>query len=523
MEKIFSVVYYGLTYLMIPMHTNGKLPAVLIILDGWGHRDEVEDNAIAAAKTPFFDHLLATYPHALLDASAYSVGLPEGQMGNSEVGHMTIGAGKIIDTDLVRISKAADNHEFVTNPAFVQLFEHVKKYDSVLHVKGLVSSGGIHSHSSHLYAFLKAAKEAGITKIAIHAFTDGRDTGPRSAAAYLRELEDVIDDVGIGFIATAAGRLYAMDRDNNWDRLEKVEKAIFEGACERTYHACKPSAIMEELYEEGVVDEMLEPVMFFDHDGHHYSVQPNDGVFFFNFRSDRARMLASKISERAQNENLCFVTLTQYDKNLPALVAFPPVDIDTTLGNEVSLAGLTQAHIAETEKYAHATYFLNCLHDGLYPGEEHILVESNKVKTHDLAPEMKAKEIADKALEQIEQGTDFLFINFANADMVGHTGNVAAIKVAVETVDRELQRVVEAVVGKGGAVFITADHGNAEQNMDRVTGERHTAHTTNLVPAIVAGSEGVLQNGTLADVAPTMLHIMGLPQPEGMTGKNLLE
>ncbi len=499
-----------------------KIPAVLIVLDGWGHRDEVEDNAIAEAPTPFFDHLWNTYPHALLDASADSVGLPAGQMGNSEVGHMTIGAGKIIDTDLVRISKAAMNHEFATNPAFVQLFDHVKQYDSTLHVQGLVSSGGIHSHSDHLFAFLKAAKEAGITKIAIHAFTDGRDTGPRSAAAYLRELEDVIDDLGIGFIATAAGRLYAMDRDNNWDRLEKVEKAVFEGVCDRQYHACKPSAIMQELYEEGVVDEQLEPVMFFDHDGNHYTVQPNDGVFFFNFRSDRARMLASKVCEHAQNENLCFVTLTQYDKNLPAHVAFPPIDIDTTLANEVSLAGLTQAHIAETEKYAHATYFLNCLHEGQYPGEEHIMVESNKVKTHDLAPEMKAKEIADKAVEQIEKGTDFLFINFANADMVGHTGNVEAIKVAVETVDRELKRVVEATLAKNGVVFVTADHGNAEQNVDRSTGETHTAHTTNLVPAIVTLKKGVLQNGTLADIAPTMLHVMGLAQPEGMTGKNLL-
>jgi 2,3-bisphosphoglycerate-independent phosphoglycerate mutase len=504
------------------MYTERKKPAILIVLDGWGHRDEREDNAIAMAKTPFYDHLLATYPHALLDASSGSVGLPEGQMGNSEVGHMTIGAGKIIDTDLVRISKAALANEFVINPAFVQLFEHVKKYDSVLHVKGLVSSGGIHSHSSHLFAFLKAAKEAGITKIAIHAFTDGRDTGPRSAAAYLKELEDVIDDLGIGFIASATGRLYAMDRDNNWDRLEKVEKAIFEGACDRTYNLCKPSAIMQELYAEGVVDEQLEPVMFLDHDGHHYSVQPNDGVFFFNFRSDRARMLASRIGEKAQNENLCFVTLTQYDKNLPAQVAFPPIDIDTTLANEVSLAGLTQAHIAETEKYAHATYFLNCLHEGQYPGEEHILVESNKVKTHDLAPEMKAREIADKAVEQIEKGTDFLFINFANADMVGHTGNVEAIKVAVETVDHELKRVVEAALAKKGVVFITADHGNAEQNMDRTTGEMHTAHTTNLVPAIVTVSGVTIQNGTLADVAPTMLHLMSLSQPEGMTGRNLV-
>ncbi|MCA9362108.1 2,3-bisphosphoglycerate-independent phosphoglycerate mutase [Candidatus Kaiserbacteria bacterium] len=504
------------------MNTAKTTPVALIVLDGWGHREELEDNAIGTAATPFYDHLMATYPHALLDASSGSVGLPEGQMGNSEVGHMTIGAGKIIDTDLVRISKAAQNNEFATNPAFVQLFDHVKQYNSTLHVKGLVSPGGIHSHSQHLFAFLKAAKEAGITKIAIHAFTDGRDTGPKEAAAYLKELEDIIDDLGIGVIATASGRLYAMDRDNNWDRLEKVEKAVFEGVCDLEYTNCKPSEVVKELYAEGVIDELMEPVVFLNALGERYTVQANDGVFFFNFRSDRARMLSTKISEKAQNENLCFVTMTQYDKNLPALVAFPPIDIDTTLANEISLAGLTQAHIAETEKYPHATYFLNCLHEGQYPGEEHLLVPSQKVKTHDLAPEMRAKEIADKAVEQIENGTDFLFINFANADMVGHTGNVEAIKVAVETVDRELKRVAEAVLAKGGVLFITADHGNAEQNVDRTTGEKHTAHTTNLVPAIITKEGITVQNGTLADVAPTTLSLLGLTPPEAMTGENLL-
>ncbi len=500
---------------------NTIKPHVLIILDGWGHREECKYNAIAEAKTPFMDHLLATYPHTLLDASAGSVGLPEGQMGNSEVGHMTIGAGKIIDTDLVRISKAAINNEFATNPAFVQLFAHVKQYDSTLHVKGLVSSGGIHSHSSHLFAFLKAAKEAGVTKIAIHAFTDGRDTGPKQAARYLKELEDIIDDLGIGVIATASGRLYAMDRDNNWDRLEMVEKAVFEGVCNREYQNCKPSEVVQELYKEGVIDELMEPVVFLNAVGERYTVQPNDGVFFFNFRSDRARMFSKKICEKAQNENLCFVTMTQYDKNLPALVAFPPIDIDTTLANEISLAGLTQAHIAETEKYPHATYFLNCLHEGQYPGEEHILVDSQKVKTHDLAPEMRAREIADKAIEQIEKGTNFIFINFANADMVGHTGNVEAIKVAVETVDRELKRVTEATLVQGGTVIVTADHGNAEQNVDSNTGECHTAHTTNMVPFIVT-TKGSLTPGTLADIAPTVLALMNLPQPISMTGRNLL-
>ncbi|MEY3783859.1 MAG: hypothetical protein RLZZ230_181 [Candidatus Parcubacteria bacterium] len=497
-------------------------PTVLIVLDGWGHREDILDNGIASAETPFFDYLNDTYAHSFLEASSGSVGLPDGQMGNSEVGHMTIGAGKIINTDLVRISKAVENNEFATNPAFVQLFDHVKKHDSVLHINGLLSSGGIHSHSNHLFAFLKAAKEVGITKIAIHAFTDGRDTGPRSASSYLRELEDVIDDVGIGFIATASGRLYAMDRDNNWDRLEKVEKAIFEGVCDIKYTDCKPSAVMAELYEEGVVDETLEPVIFLDAEGKHYAINEHDGIFFFNFRSDRARMLSSKIVTHAEQKDLCFVTLTEYDKNLPSLVAFPPIAITTTLGKEISDAGLTQAHIAETEKYPHATYFLNCCHELPYPGEEHIMVPSRKdVLTHDLAPKMMAKEIADKAIECVEKGTDFIFINFANADMVGHTGNKPAIKIAVEEVDMQLKRVVEAVTKKGGVVFITADHGNAELNVDKETGEKHTAHTTNHVPAIVT-TVGKLQDGTLADIAPTILHIMGLPQPTEMTGKNLL-
>jgi 2,3-bisphosphoglycerate-independent phosphoglycerate mutase len=496
---------------------------ILIVLDGWGHRDETTHNAIAEAPTPFFDHLVATYPHTLLDASSGSVGLPDGQMGNSEVGHMTIGAGKIIDTDLVRISKSITNNEFATNPAFVTLFEHVKKYDSVLHIKGLLSPGGVHSHSSHLYAFLKAAKEAGVTKIAIHAFTDGRDTGPKSAAAYLKELENVIDDVGIGFIATASGRFYAMDRDNNWDRLKRVEDMIFDGTCTKTYCTCTPSEVMEELYEEGVVDEHLEPIMFLDEEGHHYAVNDNDGIFFFNFRSDRARMLSQKITEHAGEKNLCFVTLTEYDKNIPAIVAFPPITITTTLAQEISDARLTQAHIAETEKYAHATYFLNCCHELPYPGEEHILIESRKdVPTHDLAPRMRAREIADAAIAAMEKGTDFIFINFANADMVGHTGNVEAIRVAISEVDTQLKRVVDAALAQNGVVFITADHGNAEENVHKETGEKHTAHTTNLVPCIITKQGLSIKNGTLADVAPTMLHLMNIPKPDAMTGHSLI-
>jgi len=496
-------------------------PVALIILDGWGYREETGNNAIETANTPFFDSLLRSFPHSLLDASEGSVGLPDGQMGNSEVGHMTIGAGAVIDTDLVRISKAAVGNEFLRNTAFGTLFTHVLKHDSVLHVKGLLSDGGIHSHMDHLSAFLEAAKAAGITKIAIHAFTDGRDTGPQSGASYLRNLEEIIDDLGIGFIATASGRFYAMDRDKNWDRIGKAERAIFHGDADRTVQNRRPSEMLSELYAEGVMDEHLEPVVFLDENGEAYPVRENDGILFFNFRSDRSRQLSPRIVEHAKEKNLCFVTLTQYDEALPAIVAFPPSLPATTLGHEIAKAGLRQTHVAETEKYAHSTYFLNGGHELPCEGEEDILVESRKdVRTHDEAPEMRAREIADRAIDTLGRGTDFLFINFANADMVGHTGNVPKIIEAVECLDRELRRVVEAVSEKGGIAVITADHGNAELNIDPETGDIHTAHTTNPVPFIVT-APGTVNPGGLSDIAPTVLSLLGLPVPEAMTGKML--
>lgn len=505
------------------MNATPKKPIVLIVLDGWGILDTIEHNAIALADTPFYDHLWETYPHTVLDASEEKVGLPTGQMGNSEIGHMTIGAGKTIDTDLVRIAKAIRDKTWDANPAFTELFDHVKKYNSTLHVQGLVSPGGVHSHSSHLYAFLESAKNAGIQNVIIHAFTDGRDTPPQSAASYLRELEDVIEKVGIGFIATAAGRFYAMDRDNNWDRLQKAEDAIF--SCKgKICTNKKPSEVFQELYKDGILDEHTEPLIFLDENGKSYPVQENDGIFFFNFRSDRGRMLSQRILEKTQEKNLCFVTLTQYDSTFTCLVAFPPIGIDTTLAAEVSKASLTQAHIAETEKYPHATYFLNGGKQDPHEGELHILIESRKdVTTHDQAPKMRAKEIADKAIECLKQKTDFIFINFANADMVGHTANQPAVLEAVEEVDLQLRRVVEETLAQGGAVFITSDHGNAEVMIDPVTGEKHTAHTTNLVPGILTDTAYTLKpTGSLADIAPTILSLFHIKQPESMTGSNLL-
>jgi len=493
---------------------------MLIVLDGWGWREDAKDNPIVEAATPFWDALWAEYPHSLIDASEEHVGLPEGQVGNSEIGHMTIGAGTVIDTDLVRITKAIRENTLVDNPALVQLFEHVKKHDSVLHLQGLVSPGGVHSHQEHLYAILEIAKKAGIAKIAIHAFTDGRDTAPQSAVAYLEALEQKLEALGVGRIASISGRFYAMDRDNNWDRLAKVEDALFNGNGKPING--KASAHIATLHAQGHMDEHFEPMICVDTEGQCAPIRENDGVLFFNFRSDRARMLSKKVAERADADNIFFATLTEYDKALKSAVLFPPSSITTTLAAEISKAGLTQVHIAETEKYAHATYFLNGGRETPHERERHVLVESRKdVTTHDQAPKMRAKEIADEAIQVIAEGTDFLFINFANADMVGHTGNRDAVILAVEEVDAQLKRVVEAATAAGGVVFITADHGNAETNIDPATGERHTAHTNNVVPAILTQKGVTLQNGTLADVAPTILRVMDLPQPSAMTGHSL--
>jgi len=505
-----------------------KKPVCLIILDGWGHREEKENNAIAQAKTPFFDSLIARYPHTLLDASQESVGLPHGQMGNSEIGHMTMGTGRVIDVDLVKINKAAAAGKFNTNPAFVELFAHVKKYNSTLHVTGLVGIGGVHSHQDHLLAFLKAAVAAGIKKIAVHAITDGRDLPPQSGAQYLKELEGVFADLGCGAIATVHGRFYAMDRDKNWERLAKTEAAMFAGEG-KIYRGAVPSEVLTGLYKDSVVDEHVEPMVFLDETGKGWPISQNDGVFFFNFRPDRARQLSERIIAHRQELNLCFVTLTEHDKTLGALVAFPQKDISDSLSETLASAELTQSHIAETEKYAHLTYFFNGGHEQPHAREQFFLIESHRdVPTHDLAPEMRAQEIADKAVERIKTGDDFVVINFANADMVGHTANAPAIITAVETVDRVLKQVVDEVITHHGIAIVTADHGNAEVNRDPVTDERHTAHTINLVPFIVASESADIhlstatKPGTLADIAPTILTLMHLDIPSSMTGKSLV-
>lgn len=503
---------------------------LLIVLDGWGYREDTTHNAVAAAKKPFFDSIWKEYPHTLLEASGLDVGLPAGQMGNSEIGHTTIGAGTVIDTDLVRIAKSIKNDGFGKIPAFVQLFDHVKKNGSTLHVKGLLGNGGVHAHQDHLVAFIKAAKEAGISKIAVHVYTDGRDTAPQSSAQFLRELESDLEKIGAGFIATATGRFYAMDRDNNWDRIEVATNAIFHGKGNVQKAGAIPSEVIADLHSKGVLDEHLEPVIFLDKNGKNYHIEPHDGVFFFNFRADRAREISKKILERVEKDDICYVTLTQYDTSFRCETAFPPRIIDTTIAKEVSNAHLSQAHIAETEKFPHATYFLNGGIEKPYPNEKHILLDSRKdVKTHDEAPEMRAEAIADKAIEEIKAGTNFIFINFANPDMVGHTANVAAIKKAIETVDSQLKRVLDTLKTHDGVAFVTADHGNAEVNVDPQTGEKHTAHTINPVPAIITskdihfGNGPTTVSGGLSDIAPTILALLGLPKPSGMTGKILVK
>jgi 2,3-bisphosphoglycerate-independent phosphoglycerate mutase len=502
------------------MKKNPKV--LLIILDGWGYSENKEHNSIAMAETPYFDYLWQNFPHAILKASGEAVGLPDGQMGNSEVGHTIIGAGKPIPTDLVKIAKTIKEGGLKKIPAILELFDHVKKHNSVLHIKGLLSPGGVHSHSDHFYEFLRLAKEMNIEKIAIHVFTDGRDTPPQSSNQYLKELEEEIGRIGIGFIATASGRFYAMDRDNNWDRLKKVEDAIFDGIGKTSN--IRPSETITELHKEGVFDQYIEPIIFLDDKNNGIKVEKNDGILFLNFRKDRARMLTQKILNIRNDRNLCLVTMTQYDKSFDCLVAFPPEKIETTLSEQISRANMNQAHIAETEKFAHVTYYLNGGRQVAYPKEEDILIESRKdIKTHDEAPEMRSREIADATIKQISLNKNFIAVNFANPDMVGHTENTDAIVKAIEYLDIELKRVAEEARRNNYHIIITADHGNAEMNYDVESKQLHTAHTNNPVPIIYIGDKNKkIENGTLSDIAPTVLGLLQINKPKDMTGDNLL-
>jgi 2,3-bisphosphoglycerate-independent phosphoglycerate mutase len=506
-------------------------PLALIVLDGFGHSPRTQGNAIALARTPHFDEWFRTFPNTLIEASGHAVGLQAGQMGNSEVGHLNIGAGRVVRTDISRIDYAIETGEFFRNPVLVQAMEHPKLNDSALHICGLVSHGGVHSWHEHLYALLRMAKERKVERVFIHAFLDGRDTAPDSGAGYLRELIEKMSEYGVGRIASLVGRYYAMDRDKRWERTQRAYRLMRYGEGRGRQDAV--AAILES-YAEGVTDEFVMPVVITGDDQKPVAtVNDRDSLIFFNYRSDRARQLTRAFTEedftgfdRGSRPGIRFTCMTQYDATFPLPVAFGPEHHEEILADVFAEAGLRNMRIAETEKYAHVTFFFNGGEEIEFPGEKRILVPSPKVATYDLKPEMSAYAITDEVIKQVEGGQFEAFImNYANADMVGHTGQLAATIKAVEVIDECLGRVVGAIRSRGGAVIITADHGNAEQMIDPVTGQIFTAHTTNPVPVIlISDYTGKLrEGGSLRDVAPTVLGLLGVPKPTQMTGEDLRE
>jgi len=505
-----------------------KKPTALIILDGFGLSEHVEGNAVKAARTPTVDWLNSSAPRNVLSASGGSVGLMDGQMGDSNVGHLNIGAGRIVYQDVVRISKAIASGEFFTNPTLLAVMEHPKKTGGALHLMGLVSPGGVHSHSEHLYALLRMAKEHGLERVFVHAFLDGRDVPPSSAHEYLADLEEQIEQIGIGRVASISGRYYAMDRDRRWDRVEKAYRALLgQGP-----GAPSSAAAIQEAYAQGETDEFVVPRVIVENGKAVGPIQDGDSVLFFNFRADRAREITWAMTnddfqgfDRGKKLDIYYATMTQYDAELDLPFAFAPQDLRNTLGEYLSGLGKTQLRIAETEKYAHVTFFFNGGQETPFPGEERILVPSPKVPTYDLQPEMSAPEVTRRVVEEIRQGKfDFIVLNYANCDMVGHTGVFEAAVKAVEAVDAGLGQLLEAIKEMGGTAIVTADHGNAEQMVDPETGEAHTAHTSNLVPVwLFNAPEGWgLKSGILADLAPSILDLMGIAQPPEMTGQSLI-
>lgn len=500
-------------------------PLALIILDGFGYNSSDYGNAIAAANTPNIDRYLKTCPHTLIGASGMDVGLPDGQMGNSEVGHTNIGAGRIVYQELTRITKSIRDGDFFENPTLLAAMKNCRKNSSALHLMGLVSDGGVHSHNTHLYGLLEMAKRQGIEKVYIHCFMDGRDVPPESGKGFITELYNKTVELGVGEIATISGRYYAMDRELKWDRVEKCYNAIVMGEGEKIPSGTQA---MEKSYADGVTDEFVVPVIVTEG----AELSANDSVIFFNFRPDRARELTRSFVDdeftgfvrQKGRMPLYFVCMTQYDATMPNVeIAFKPENLDMPFGEVVSNAGLKQLRIAEYTKYAHVTFFLNGGREVQYEGEDRILVDSPDVPTYDLKPEMSAYEVTDKVVTAIENDQyDVIVLNFANCDMVGHTGVFSAAKAAVEAVDICVGRMVDALLAKGGRAVITADHGNADQ-MCEPSGDPFTAHTTNPVPFIVLGMDCRLrEGGVLADIAPTMLRMLGLPQPECMTGSSII-
>jgi len=506
-------------------------PVLLIILDGFGCRHPDNFNAIACAHKPNWDRLWNTFPHTLVEASETAVGLPTGQMGNSEVGHLNIGAGRVVYQEFTRIELAIRNGEFFTNPTLSATLAKVKKQGTALHVLGLLSDGGVHSHETHLHAMVAMAAKAGLDKIYVHAFLDGRDTPPKSAALYLQRMQDRLAEIGQGRIASIVGRYYAMDRDRRWPRVKMAYDLLTLGQGE--YTAEDAQIALDMAYARGETDEFVKATAITPDGTPPLRMQDGDAIVFMNFRSDRARQLTRAFTEvdfaefaRTRAPRLSgYCTLTSYSNDFQVDIAFPPERIHNGFGEYLAQLGLHQLRIAETEKYPHVTYFFNGGEETVYPGEERILVNSPDVATYDLKPEMSAYEVTDKLVEAIHgRQYDAIICNFANTDMVGHTGIFPAAKKAVEVVDECIGRAVAAMQAIGGEVLITADHGNAENMMDTLTGQPHTAHTINLVPFLYVGRKAhIATHGALKDVAPTMLHVMGLPQPDDMTGHSLIE
>lgn len=508
-----------------------KQPVALIILDGFALRDEVKGNAVKQAKTPNFDRYWKEYPHTTLTACGEAVGLPDGQMGNSEVGHLNIGAGRIVYQSLTRINIAIREGEFFENEAFLRAIEHVKTNASSLHLFGLVSDGGIHSHIDHMIALLKLAKDKGLSRVYVHAFLDGRDVPPKSAIPYVKQLEEEMQTLGVGQIATLSGRYYAMDRDRRWDRVEKAYRAIVYGEGEL---ADDPVTAIERSYAKDITDEFVIPTVITDANGQPVAtVQDNDAIIFTNFRPDRAIQLSQVFTDQSFSEfdrgekfpqNICYVCMTHYSDTVYGHVAFENIDLVNTLGEVVSKAGLTQLRIAETEKYPHVTFFFSGGREEKFPGETRILIDSPKVPTYDLKPEMSAYEVTEALLKEIEADKhDVIILNFANPDMVGHSGMLEPTIKAVEAVDECLGKIVDLILEKGGVAIISADHGNADEVVT-LDGKPMTAHTTNPVPVIVT-KKGIelREGGILADLSPTLLDLLNLEKPEEMTGQSLIK
>jgi 2,3-bisphosphoglycerate-independent phosphoglycerate mutase len=509
-----------------------KKPLLLMILDGWGINPEEESNAVAQAKTPNMNRLSAEYPSSEIDGSGMSVGLPEGQMGNSEVGHTNIGAGRVVYQDLTRISKSIMDGDFFENAVLLECMQKAKAGSGRLHLSGLLSDGGVHSHDTHLYALIEMAKRQGVPEVYVHALLDGRDTPPQSGAGYLAGLEAEIARLGHGKIATVIGRYYAMDRDNRWERVERAYRAIVQGEGKEYGSA---EAAIKASYEAGVTDEFVEPCVIVNGGAPVGKVTDDDSFIFFNFRSDRAREITRSLTDPAFDgfkreafpKLSCYVCLTSYDETFGLPIAFGNEELVNIFGEVIGNAGLTQLRIAETEKYAHVTFFFNGGRELPFPGEDRALIPSPKeVSTYDQKPEMSAYLVTEELLKRLDQDKyDVIILNFANADMVGHTGIMKAAIRAVEVVDECVGKLVDKVREKGGRVLITADHGNAEMMSDNHGGP-HTAHTCQRAPVVLVDDSRKnvkLRKGVLADLAPTMLELLGLPQPPEMTGKSLIE